>query len=53
MHIIHLDLKYLINRQIHGNIPTLHSRKLNFSFLGLLLGKRDQISSLALFHSIR
>lgn len=31
MHHIHLDLRYLINRQLHGNHPTLQSKKFNFS----------------------
>lgn len=39
--IISLDLRYLTNRQIQGNSPTLHSKKLT-SFLGQLLGEEAQ-----------
>lgn len=52
MHITHLDLRYVINRQILGTISTSHSKKLNLSFLGHLLRKRDQISNLALLYHI-
>lgn len=32
MPIINLDLRYLINRNIKGNSPTLHSKKLKLLF---------------------
>lgn len=46
--IISLDLRYLTNRQIQGNSPTLHYKKLT-SFLGQLLGKEAQSNNMVYF----
>lgn len=46
--IISLDLRYLTNRQIQGNSPTLHSKKLT-SFLGQLLRKEAQSDNMVSF----
>lgn len=43
--IISLDLRYLTNRKIQVNSPTLYSKKLT-SFLGQLLGEEAQSNNL-------
>ena len=43
-----LDLRYLTNRKMQGNSPTLHSKKLT-SFLGQLLGEEAQSNNLVYF----